>query len=101
MSILDTSEDNSVFSTSYEVANKCHDDIIIRVKFSLDNLMTSGLSPIEVLLLGYGVTYIGEVLRDTPYWSSNVLSVDYLVVPAFSTTERSNAMPRISSYNNS
>ena len=75
----------NIFSSTYEVANQCSYTLKLRVVFEADNMKLStttnrGELSLVVDLSANGVTYIGNLMRDTPYWPSSVNYVAYEVV---------------------
>lgn len=81
ISIPELSEANSIFSRSYEVANVCKSDMNLRIKLTLDNMKSTNSNTFEVYVSAYSVTYLGEAIRNVPYWNSVVDTINYSIQP--------------------
>lgn len=68
----ETDSKDPIWTASFEVANTCHSLKTTMLSVELNNMKTSRSFPAASKILPYGLTYIGSVMRETPYWASQL-----------------------------
>ena len=71
----DLDEKDSIFSSSYEVANICSVKLNIALLLLTNNMKTTSDMPITREVLPYSIIYLGSAIRHVPYWPSNIETV--------------------------
>ena len=69
-----SSDKESLYSITYEVANICRMIVKVELQVGLENMKTSTPGPFEKKIGSFSTVYLMTAVRDVPYWDSKVSS---------------------------